>query len=198
MEPQLHALLHEIENYGRENDARQSERSKKMLNLDPATAQLVSVLIRASNAKRVLEIGTSNGYSTIWLAWSVRHAGGRVITVERNPDKQALARENLTRGGLIDLVEMRLGDATQLVAELAASDSVGPFDAVFLDADRTKFPAQLAALLPKLSRKALVLADNALSHPEAIAAYLQSMNASSEFEHFVVPVGKGLSIAYRD
>ncbi|HEX6780169.1 MAG TPA: hypothetical protein VF099_18305 [Ktedonobacterales bacterium] len=73
----------------------------------------------------------------------------------------------------------------------------GPFDGVFFDADRLSAPAQLSLLLPKLTPDALLLADNALSHPEEIAGYLAAVTARSDFDHLVISVGKGLSVAYR-
>jgi predicted O-methyltransferase YrrM len=103
-----------------------------------------------------------------------------------------MAKENLERAGLLDRTELLLGDATEIVAGLK-----GPFDAVFFDADRFSAPEQLALLLPKLSPDALLLADNVLSHPEEIAGYLAAVNALTDFEHTIVPVGKGLSVAFR-
>jgi predicted O-methyltransferase YrrM len=193
MDQQLRKLLRELEQQGLENDARTTERSRMMLNLEPASAQLVSILVRASGVTRALEIGTSNAYSTIWLAWSLAPAGGRIISVDRNPDKHALARENLHRAGFLEMVELRTGDATEIVRELA-----GPFDLVFLDADRRKFPEIIEALLPKIAKRALVIADNVHSHPEEIAGYLKLISSLPDFQHTTVPVGKGLSIAYRD
>jgi hypothetical protein len=98
-------LLKEIEEHGLENDARVTERPRKMLNLEPASAQLLSILVRASGVSRAIEIGTSNAYSTIWLAWSLAPAGGRILSIDRNPDKHVLARENLRRANLLDRVE---------------------------------------------------------------------------------------------
>jgi predicted O-methyltransferase YrrM len=193
MDQQLRKLLRELEQQGLENDARTTERSRMMLNLEPASAQLVSILVRASGVTRALEIGTSNAYSTIWLAWSLAPAGGRIISVDRNPDKHALARENLHRAGFLEMVELRTGDAKEIVRELA-----GPFDLVFLDADRRKFPEIIEALLPKIAKRALVIADNVHSHPEEIAGYLKLISSLPDFQHTTVPVGKGLSIAYRD
>jgi predicted O-methyltransferase YrrM len=141
---------------------------------------------------RALEIGTSNAYSTIWLAWSLAPSGGRIISIDRNPDKHALARENLRRAGLLDRVELRTGDATEIASQLA-----GPFDLVFLDADRRSFPGQIRVLLPKLAPKVLLIADNVHSHPEEIAEYLKLISNLPDFQHTVVPVGKGLSIAFR-
>lgn len=192
MDKRLQDLLREIERHGLENDARASERPRMMLNLEPASAHLLSILVRASGVTHALEIGTSNAYSTIWLAWSLKPAGGRVISIDRNPDKHTLARENLRRADLLDKVELRTGDATEIVRQLT-----GPFDLVFLDADRRSFPEQIQILLPKLAEKVLVIADNVLSHPEEIAEYLKLISSRADFQHTTVPVGKGLSIAYR-
>jgi predicted O-methyltransferase YrrM len=190
--PQLVELLAAIEQQGRENDERESDRVRKMLNLEPDTAKLLNILARSSGARRVLEIGTSNGYSTIWLASAVAETGGKIISIERSPEKQAMARENLGRAGLLDRVELRLGDATAIVRELT-----GPFDFVFFDADRITAPEQLRLLLPKLAPGVFVLSDNVLSHPAEIAGYLAVVATLEGFEHTVVPVGKGLSLAYR-
>ena len=192
MDQHLRELLQEIEEHGRENDARATERPRKMLNLEPASAQLLSILVRASGVTRAVEIGTSNAYSTIWLAWSLAPAGGRIVSIDRNPDKHALARENLRRADLFDRVELRTGDASEIARQLT-----GPFDLVFLDADRRSFPEQIQILLPKLAQKVLVVADNVLSHPEEIAEYLNLVSGLADFQHTIVPVGKGLSIAYR-
>jgi len=192
MDEHLQKLLRELEEHGRENDSRATERPRMMLNLEPASAKLLSILVRASGVARAVEVGTSNAYSTIWLAWSLGPAGGRIISIDRNPDKHALARENLRRADLLDRVELRTGDATEIVRELT-----GPFDLVFLDADRRKFPDIMQILLPKLAPKVLVIADNVLSHPEDIAEYLKWMSSLPDFQHTTVPVGKGLSIAYR-
>ena len=192
MDERLRELLQEIEERGLENDARATERPRMMLNLEPASAQLLSILVRASGVTRALEIGTSNAYSTIWLAWSLAPAGGRIISIDRNPDKHALARENLRRADLLDRVELRTGDATEIVCQLP-----GPFDLVFLDADRRKFPEHMQVLMPKLADQVLLVADNVLSHPEEIAEYLKLVSSRADFQHTTVPVGKGLSIAYR-
>src|SRR5690348_14496056 len=131
MDASLRVLLAELEEAGRLNDEREQERGKKMLNLEPETAMFISILLRSSQRTRLLEIGTSNGYSTIWLAWAMRITGGHVTSIDRDADKQRLADENLRRAGLRALVELRQGDATNIVADLS-----GPFDGVFFDADR--------------------------------------------------------------
>lgn len=193
MEPQLGAFLGELYRQAREHDAQQEDRRQKMLNLEPQTAHLVSLLVRSGKYTRLLEIGTSNGYSTCWLAWSVQQTGGRVTSIDREPGKHQLAEANLQRAGLRGLVDLRCGEATAIVATLP-----GPFDCVFFDADRSSAPAQLHLLLPKLAPEVLLLADNALSHPQEIAGYLAAVRALPDVEHLTIPVGKGLSVAYRN
>jgi predicted O-methyltransferase YrrM len=185
-------LLAELEAHGLEHDARESVHAQRLLNLEPDTAQLVDILARNGRRTRLLELGTSNGYSTIWLARAMRATGGRIVSIERDAGKQAQAEANLRRAGLREFVDLRLGDATELVGELA-----GPFDCVFFDADRRSYPQQLALLLPKLTPDVLLLADNALSHPDEIAPYLDAIAALPGFARLIVPTGKGLSIAYR-
>lgn len=192
MDAVLRELLAELETFGQENDARETDRSKRMLNLEPDTAHFISILIRSGKYTRLLEVGTSNGYSTIWLAWAVG-VQGHVISLDRDASKHALADANLRRAGLRERVDLIQGDATEIIAGLP-----GPFDLVFFDADRHSAPEQLNLLLPKLLPGALVLADNVHSHPDEIAAYLKAIDALTDFDHMIVPVGKGLSIAYRE
>lgn len=190
MDLDLRAFLAELEVWGREHDAVERDHSKRVLNLDPNTARLMHILIRSSYRTRLLEIGTSNGYSTIWLAWATRETDGHVTSVERNAEKLAQADTNLRRAGLRNQVTLLHGDATKVIATLP-----GPFDFVFFDADRVSAPAQLDLLMSKLAPGALVLADNALSHPDEIAPYLIAIKSRPEFDHVLVPIGKGLSVA---
>lgn len=192
MDAALQLVLDELAANGRAHDAVELEHRRRLLNLEPETAALVAMLVRVGGRTQVLEIGTSNGYSTIWLADAVRATGGRVTSLERDSVKQSQADANLRRAGLRTLVDLIQGDATQAVAALS-----GPFDCVFFDADRISAPAQLALLQPKLTADVLLLADNVLSHPDEITGYLAALEALSGFERLVVPVGKGLSVAYR-
>src|SRR5438093_1228317 len=111
MDDALRSLLVELECFGRENDARASHRSEKMLNITPETGELLAILIQAVQARRVLEIGTSNGYSTLWLADAVRTFSGTVITVEVAAAKAELARQNLERAGLSPWARQEVADA---------------------------------------------------------------------------------------
>lgn len=188
----LFAFLNKLYEEGQHNDAHEQERNKKMLNLEPETAHFLSILVRSSKRQQILEIGTSNGYSTIWLAWAAQASDGHITSIERDPHKFALARENLNKAGLLQMVDLLHGEATEQVAQLS-----GPFDCVFFDADRRSAPQQLRLLLPKLTSNVFILADNVLSHPDEIANYLVEIEKLPHFERLTLPIGKGLSIAYR-
>ena len=113
VDPTVLALLDELWSAGDANDARQTERPLRMLNITPDTGRFLWILVRAARATRILEVGTSNGYSTIWLADAARAAGGRVVTLERDPNKVRLARENLQRAGVAGWVDVREGPAAE-------------------------------------------------------------------------------------
>src|SRR5512141_810164 len=100
MDEKLIALLRELEQFGDANDARHTEYPKRMLNIAPEVGEFLVLLSRALKAKRVLEIGTSNGYSTLWLAYAAEGLGGTVTTIEESEYKIGLARENFRRAGL--------------------------------------------------------------------------------------------------
>jgi predicted O-methyltransferase YrrM len=189
----IESLLRSPEAHGAENDAAATERPHKLLNLERPTAELLYMLVTGGRRRQILAIGTSNGYSAIWLACATgRNSGEPLVTIERDAAKAGEARENLRRAGVQEHARVIEGDATQLCAALN-----GPSDCVFFDADRVSAPAQLEALLPKLTGDSWLLADNALSHPDEIAGYIAAVSALPGFDSMTVPVGKGLHIAQR-
>jgi len=124
------------------------------ISVSPAHGKLLWLLARTLQAKRILEIGTLGGYSAIWLARGLA-PGGRLITLEALEKHAALARENLARAGLGDRVEVRVGPALETLPRLA-----GPFDLVFIDADKQNNPEYFRWAL-KLSRPgSLIVVDN--------------------------------------
>ena len=128
------------------------------IDVSPLQGMLLHVLARAVSAHSILEIGTLGGYSTIWLARAVA-PNGRVVTLEVDPDRAAIARENLRRAGLADTVEILVGRALDTLPRLAAG-SAAPFDVVFIDADKPNTPQYVEWAL-RLSRPGtLILCDN--------------------------------------
>lgn len=192
MDSALLARLDELWRHGDANDARETERRRRMLNITPDTGRLLWILVRASRATRLLEVGTSNGYSTIWLADAARATGGRVITLERDGDKVALARENLARAGLADWVDIREAPAADTLPRLP-----GPFDFVFLDADRPSSLTYLELVVPRLVPGGLLVADNVVSHAGELEAFLARVRTHPELSTVTVPVGKGEAVAIK-
>src|SRR5438046_9821723 len=110
MDDVLLELLEKSAKFGADNDTRETERPKRMLNITRDTGRLLWIIVRATDATRILEVGTSNAFSTIWLADAARSTGGRVTTLELNPEKIALARANLPA------TRLTVGDGTHEVA----------------------------------------------------------------------------------
>jgi predicted O-methyltransferase YrrM len=191
---QVSRVLEEIERFGRSHDLVQADRQHKMLNLERPTAELIHILLLSSARKRVLEIGTSNGFSAIVIGATLQSIEGAVplTTIESDPLKATGARTNIQHANLGFIVQVIQGSATEVVNELD-----GPFDCVFFDADRVSAPEQLRILLPKLEPNVLLLADNVLSHPKEMEAYVEAVAGLPGFVATTVPVGKGLHIAYR-
>jgi len=126
--------------------------------VSPAQGKLLMLLARATGARRILEIGTLGGYSAIWLARALPK-DGRLVTLELNPKHADVARANLTRAGLADRVEVRVGPAAQSLRQLAA-EGVEPFDFIFIDADKPGYVEYLELALPLARPGALIVADN--------------------------------------
>ena len=159
MTPSMDALKAELEQFGRTNDAAHTERALRMLNITRDTGEFLSVLVRATRARRILEIGTSNGYSTLWLAEAARSIGGQVTTVELSEAKIRRATETFDRSGLAGCIHLVHEDAGRVLDRLEA----GAFDLVFLDSERPEYPGWWPHLRRVLRPGGLLVARPAVS-----------------------------------
>lgn len=191
---QIDALLLELERFGIDNDDTQHERGRRMLNITRDTGELLAVLVQARAARRILEIGTSNAYSTIWLARAASQIGGAVTTVELAQDKFAMAQTNLARAGLQGSVTQLLADATLVLQDSPA----GAYDLVFLDSARGQYQAWWPNLIRVLDDGGVLVVDNAVSHHAEMADFLAAISADAGFTSCLVPVGKGEFIAVKN
>lgn len=136
------------------------------INVSPAQGKLLHILARIQGARRILELGTLGGYSTIWLARALPD-GGRLVTLEASPRHAEVARKNIARAGLANVVELRLGPALDSLKQMAA-ERIAPFDFIFIDADKPGYADYLTWTL-KLSRPGtLILADNVVRNGKVI------------------------------
>jgi predicted O-methyltransferase YrrM len=189
----LEKLLVELEQFGMTNDGSTSERPRKMLNITRDTGEFLVVLIKATLARRVLEIGTSNGYSTLWMARAARDTGGSVTTVEKSQYKIDLAATNFARSGLTSYISQVHEDAGRLLERSAD----GAFDFIFLDSERPEYPGWWPNLRRALRPGGLIVVDNATSHPAELAPFMALVKADAEFATSLVPVGNGEFLAVR-
>ena len=128
------------------------------INVSRNQGKLLQLLARLAGARRILEIGTLGGYSTIWLARALP-AGGRLITLEAEPKHAEVARANIARAGLAGAVEVRLGRAIETLPQLVA-EGQGPFDFIFIDADKPGYADYLGWALKLSRRGTVIIADN--------------------------------------
>lgn len=174
------------------------------IQVSPSTGRVLQLLVAASGGTRVLEVGTLGGYSAIWMGRSLARAG-RLISLELNPDHAELARDFLARAGLSGSVEVRVGDARELLPMLGPN---GSFDVVFLDADKEGYPEYAKEALRLLRPGGLLLADNAFwsgrvleetadDATGGIKAFNEHVARESRLIGTILPVGDGLAVAVK-
>jgi len=156
----------------------------------PTTGRFLFGLIAPQNACEVLEIGGSRGYSSIWLAAGVRILGGRVLSLEHDPAKCEAWRRNVADAGLEEWAELVEGDAFETLPEIEDG-----FDVVFIDAEKEDYERLFALARPKLEPGGLVVADNVLSHEEALGAYSRARQTDPTLVSVTVPLDRGLELS---
>lgn len=138
------------------------------INVSPNQGKLLFLLAKAMGARTVLELGTLGGYSTIWLARALP-AGGRVVTLELDATHANVARCNFVRAGCADVIDVRVGPALEVLPQIDA-EGLGPFDFIFIDADKVSYPQYLAWSLKLAHAGSLIVADNVVRDGAVIDA----------------------------
>jgi len=174
-----------------------THRDEFLISIGRHTGQLLNILIKGAKAQSVLEIGTSYGHSTVWLAEAARATGGRMVTIDCAAHKQEYARAMLVKAGLAAHVAFRLGDARDVIGALE-----GPFDFVLLDLWKDLYIPCFDLFYPKLRPGALVAADNMINpesaRPDA-QAYRKHVRAKPHIDSVLLTVGSGIELSrYRD
>jgi len=172
-------------------DSGENWRDRRLLAVGPDTGRLINALVKGLRAQHILELGTSYGYSGIWLAEGARAVGGRLTTMELQDYKSAYAREMAMKAGLAEHVDFKIGDAVQMIAEL-------PFklDFVLLDLWKDLYVPCLEAFYPKLNPGAIIVADNMLRPGgEEVKRYAGAVRAKPGMTSMLLPLGSGLEVS---
>lgn len=194
MDQRLSKFVASLYAEGVAHDASQPDRVRKRRNLEPDTAGLLNLIVRIASARRVVEIGTSNGYSTIWLADAVGDTGGTLVSVDTASLDEArnnLASADTVQPGLANRVEFRQEDGGAYLTRLAD----GSVDLLFLDAERVEYPGWWPHPARVLRPAGVLAIDNVLSHADDVAPFLKLLDR--DFVGTTVAVGKGLHLASR-
>lgn len=169
-------------------------RDEFLLAVGMDTAIFLNTLVKASGAQTILEIGTSYGYSTIWLAEAARATGGKVITLEIDENKAAFAKAKIAEAGLAGFVDFRIGDALKSISDLG----VGISDFVLVDIWKDQYVPCFELFFPKLNPGAYVIADNMLyppAHKKEAEAYRKAVRETKAFDTVLLPIGSGIEVS---
>ena len=173
----------------------------RMLAITKETGELLNMILRLKNAKNMLEVGTSTGYSTIWCAEAICEQSGKIITIEQNPDKIKRAKENFQKAGIADAIIIKEGLAMQILRELNLQKEYKDFfDFVLIDADKENIIKYFDLILPMVSTGGVIITDNML-YPEK---YRQDMGKFSDYlkenpklRTITTPIGNGEEITIK-
>ncbi len=144
---------------------------KEFWNIPRQTGILINTFIKMMNIKSALEIGTSNGYSGLWISKALKETGGKLTTIEYYDKRQSVAIENFTKCGVMDIIRPLQGSACDIIGSF---DDDEKFDFVFIDANKREYVKYLELIKPHLTPKALIIADNITSHAEKVQTFMRS------------------------
>jgi caffeoyl-CoA O-methyltransferase len=179
------ALLEEQDARDRQDGTLHRDRLRQV---PPQTGRFLALLASGAPPGFLLEIGTSGGYSALWLSLACRLRGDRLVTFDVSPDKVRRAQENFTVAGVLPWIEPVQGDARQLLP------AYQPVAFCFLDAEKDIYQSCYDLLVPNLAPGGLLVADNVISHQESLQSFVDNALSDSRLDAMVVPIGKGLLV----
>ncbi len=187
----LDSLLFQLEQYGEEHDRNKKTREEKLRNISREMGQFLSILVKGCNAKNILEIGTSNGYSTLWLANAVEETNGNVTTVELSSERVGEALVNFEKANLLQRIDVHNQEAGAFL-DSQLDDS---FDFIFLDSERTQYMWWLEHIKRILQPQGLLVVDNATSHASELVEFIKMIEEDEMFETVLLAFQKGAFVA---
>lgn len=193
MDAVVQKIVDDLVRAAEEHDAATPDRLDRWRVLEPGAGRFVWFLAQVVRARVIVEVGTSRGVSTLWLADAARSTGGRVLSVDTDAAAQEHTRRSLTRAGLAGHVDLRTADGGAVLAGLPD----GGVDLLFLDAERTEYPSWWPHPVRVLRAGGVLAIDNALSHPDEIEPVRDPLEHDARLAVTTIPVGKGELVALR-
>lgn len=165
---------------------------KQFWNISRTTAEFLYDLIVDSNSQSVVELGTSNGYSGIWIANALKKTGGHLTTIEFFDKRLDIAKENFKKCGVDDIITPRQGDGATILEYLPKDFEI---DFAFIDACKSEYIKFFHLIAPHLKTGGYIACDNVISHAKKVQDFLDDINANPDYENVVLPLPAGLSLA---
>lgn len=163
-------------------------------NVDRKSANFLNLAIKMINAKSALEIGTSNGYSSIWIAKALKETKGRLITIEYWEKRMSLARENFKKTGVDDIIVPVVGDAVQILADMKKEDKLR-FDFIFVDANKAEYIEYFNSFDSLLEKNGVIIADNILSHYKKTKDYVEELMNNKNYQSQILNFEAGMMLS---
>ncbi|MBN1992648.1 MAG: DUF1442 domain-containing protein [Anaerolineae bacterium] len=192
MDQELFDVLTELERQDQQERAQNLPPTRRIQAMDSDAAKLLFTLAVANKAQNLVEIGSSVGYSTLWLAYAASFSGGKVITCELDPARADKTRANLSRAKMDAYAQVLTGDARELLRHRQE-----PLDFVFIDANKGQYETYFDVVYKRLNVGALVVADNVVSHQDELLDYVTYVQNHPHLESVTVPLGRGLEITVK-
>ena len=203
MEENITQVLGELEHQSNLEKTRKVDvpSQDRMLAITKETGELLNMLLRLKNAKNMLEIGTSTGYSTIWCAEAINENSGKIITIEKNQDKIKRAKENFQKAGVSESIVIKEGTAIKILEELSNQEkNKNFFDMALIDADKENTIEYFDLILPMISPGGIIITDNMLypeKYREDMKKFSNYIKTNPALRTITSPIGNGEEITVK-
>lgn len=165
-------------------------------NIARSSANFLNMLIKISGAKNVVEVGTSNGYSGIWLAKALKTTGGHLTTIEYYEKRIVLAQEHFRQCEVDDIITIKQGSAVDVLKEICSDENFS-IDLAFIDANKREYIEYFDIINPRLKKGGIIAADNITSHPEKVAPFVEKIKSDANYQVEILDLPAGMLLGYK-